>query len=87
MGSLLLWILGSVVIGAALAGLSGRFALPLGLLMLGVAATPMAALFIYSAFKDPVGDTSSAGMLSTLFLIFVAPAGISAIFVGMMRKL
>jgi len=86
MGMVLAWFLGSVLVGGILAVVSGRFALPVGLLILGIAAAPMTALFLYASFVTPTGDTSSAGMLSTLILIIVAPAGITTILIGLYNK-
>jgi hypothetical protein len=82
---LVIYIVGSILAGLVIGGIAGRFAIPVGMLVLLIGAGPMIALYLYSRFIGFDGDSSAQGMLSTIIFIMVVPAGLTTIATGFFR--
>jgi len=82
---LVIYIVGSILVGMIIGGVAGRFAIPIGMIVLLIGAGPMIALFLYSEFVGFNRDSSAEGMLSTIIFIMVVPAGLTTIATGFFR--
>ena len=79
------WIIGEILVGVVLGYALGRFAVATGILIVVMGVAPMAALFLYETFATSTGDTSSAGLLSTIIIFVVTPVGITTLITAYFR--
>lgn len=83
--NLLLYILGSILLGAALAAALPRLAVILGALLLLVFLATMGACIYREQFLPP-HDTSDIGMLATIEFLTILPLSLTLIAVGAWRS-
>lgn len=79
------WIIGEILVGVVLGYALGRFAVAAGVIIIVLGVAPMVALFFYESFAPTTGDTSSAGLLSTVIIFVVTPVGITTLFTAYFR--
>ncbi len=82
---ILYWIIGEILVGVVLGCTLGRFAVAAGVSIIVLGVAPMVALYFYESFATSTGDTSSAGLLSTVIIFVVTPVGITTLITAFFR--